>query len=250
MPTSPDRALQLPARALAQRRVEVRERLVEQQDARVRRERPGEGDALLLAAGDLGHAPVLEPREPGERERLGDARGRSAARRAPAALEPEGDVLADGHVREERVVLEDHAEAAALGRGGRDVLAVDEDAPRVGRLEAGDQPQHRRLAAAGGTEERDDLALRRPTSETPRVTGVLAEALLEALEASGNRPSAAALFTRRAPSDAADEQDEERRRHGEETAPRTPGRAALAREELGADQVGDRGDRRPAARRH
>jgi hypothetical protein len=37
----------------AQARVEVRERLVEEQDPRLQHERPGDGDALLLAAREL-----------------------------------------------------------------------------------------------------------------------------------------------------------------------------------------------------
>ena len=85
-----DRPLQLPARALAQRRIEVRERLVEQQDARRGRERAGERDPLLLAARDLAHPPVLEAGEVHQRQRLGHARrdrrsGPSGARERPKA---------------------------------------------------------------------------------------------------------------------------------------------------------------------
>ena len=181
MPTLPDRALQLAARLLAQRRVQVRQRLVEQQHARVGRERAGQRHALLLAAGDRGHAAVLEAGEARERQHLGDARPRGA-RAAPPAAEAEGDVLAHGHVRKERVVLEHHAEAPPL-RGQRgDVLALDEDPARVRGLEAGDQAQHGRLAAAGGPEQRDDLALRGGEGDLAR-DGERAEALLERLEA-------------------------------------------------------------------
>ena len=42
--------------------------------------------------------------------------------------------------------------------GSRDVLAADTDAAAVGMVEAGDQPQQRRLAAAGGAEKREELA--------------------------------------------------------------------------------------------
>ena len=72
--------------------------------------------------------------------------------------QPEADVVGHGHVREQRVGLEDHAHVALVGRQVRDVLAVDLDAARVGVLEAGDHAQRRRLAAAGRPEEGDELA--------------------------------------------------------------------------------------------
>ncbi len=70
----------------------------------------------------------------------------------------EGDVLEDAHVAEQRVVLEDEADAAvaraALGR----VLAVEEHVAGVGELESGDDAQQRRLARARRPEQRDQLA--------------------------------------------------------------------------------------------
>ncbi len=107
-----DALLDLPdvlAHAHAQLRVEVRERLVEEQQLRLEHERSGERDALLLAAGDARR----------------DSCGRDACRptssstcsprahpifrpRQFAQPQPERDVLEHGHVRPERVVLEDH----------------------------------------------------------------------------------------------------------------------------------------------
>ena len=80
---------------------------------------------------------------------------------AAAHPQAEGDVLEDRHVPEEGVVLEDEAHLA-LARGHvRHVVAVEEHpaAARVGELEAGDDPQERRLARARGAEERHELAL-------------------------------------------------------------------------------------------
>ena len=66
--------------------------------------------------------------------------------------------MKDGQVGKERVGLEDHAEVRAwAGRG--DVLAVDDDAAGGGLEEAGDQVERRGLAAAGRTEQREQLAL-------------------------------------------------------------------------------------------
>jgi hypothetical protein len=65
-------------------------------------------------------------------------------------------------VREQRVVLEHHAHAAAVRRGpgtpARDLAAVDLDAARVGALEAGQHAQRGGLAAARGAEQGHDLA--------------------------------------------------------------------------------------------
>ena len=76
----------------AQRGVEPGERLVEQHDARARRERSGEGDPALLAARELVRAPArVVALQPDEVERLADPRGGLAL----GAGEAEGDVLGD-----------------------------------------------------------------------------------------------------------------------------------------------------------
>ena len=59
----------------AAERVDVRPRLVEQDDAGLGRERARERDALLLAAGELVRVAALEPVEADEREHLRDAPG-------------------------------------------------------------------------------------------------------------------------------------------------------------------------------
>ena len=72
------------AHLLAQARVEVGERLVEQDRARLGDQGPRQGDALLLAAGELVRVTAAEPRQPDGREhrldpveRRGGGRGRS-----------------------------------------------------------------------------------------------------------------------------------------------------------------------------
>jgi hypothetical protein len=82
---------------------------------------------------------AAEPAEVDEREH--DRHPRAAL----AAREPEADVLGDGEVREERVVLEDHADAAPLrrhpGAAVGDRAVGDADLAGVGGLEAGDQAE-------------------------------------------------------------------------------------------------------------
>src|SRR5581483_6680562 len=91
-------------------RVERGERLVEEEDAGVARERAGERDALALAAGELSGVGVGEVRDAEALEELADPGG--------AAV---GDVAADAHVGEERVLLEHEPDAAAV-RGAEDAL--------------------------------------------------------------------------------------------------------------------------------
>src|SRR4051812_39669215 len=81
---------------------------------------PGGGPPRLLAPRDPPPPPRLEAGEVDQGQRLGYPLG--AAFRLllarGAAGEAEGDVLAHRQVGEEGVVLEDHAEVAALGREG------------------------------------------------------------------------------------------------------------------------------------
>ena len=135
-------------------RVERRERLVEQQDLRVARQGARDGHALALAARQPARALVGQVRDPHAFQQLAHA---GVARAA------EGDVGAHRHVREERVLLEDEADRAALGRQvdlGRGVEpgpVAEGDAPAVGAPQPGDGAQHRRLAGARGPDERDGL---------------------------------------------------------------------------------------------
>src|SRR5206468_5660733 len=74
--------------------------------------------------------------------------------------EPVGDVLADGHVREERVVLEDGVDITQVRRPARHVTTGELDPTGVGPFESGDQAERRRLARAGRPEQREELPRR------------------------------------------------------------------------------------------
>ncbi len=108
-------ALELDLQLLAQAQVERAERLVEQQRARAVDERAGERDALLLAAGQLGRLALAEVAELHELERLVRARADIVLGDLPP-LEPEGDVLLDAQMREQRVGLEDGVDVALVRR--------------------------------------------------------------------------------------------------------------------------------------
>ena len=143
----------------AQLRVEVRERLVHQEHARHADDRAPHRDALALAAGQLAGLPlevVLEP------EHL-----RHVAHALVAHLlldlrdlQREPDVLRHGHVRVERVVLEDHRDVAVLRRDVGDVALADVDRSGVDLLEAGEHAERGRLARARWADEDHELAVR------------------------------------------------------------------------------------------
>ena len=138
--------------------VQVRKRLVHQEDLRKPDDRPAHRDALPLASGQLAGLLVEEV---GEAELV-----RHFARPLqPLGLldlgdsERERDVGLDGQVRVERVVLEHHRDVAALRRQVGDVSASDQDEALVDLLETGEHPQSRRLPRARRPHEHHELAV-------------------------------------------------------------------------------------------
>ena len=112
-------------------RVEVSARLVGQQQRRVVDEGAGDGDALLLAAGELVGVAVELGREADQAQRLRHLLADFGAAGADH-LQRVGDVVVDGAVGEELEVLEDGADVAAqlrdfLLRQLADVAAGDLD---------------------------------------------------------------------------------------------------------------------------
>lgn len=160
--------------------VERAERLVEQQDRRCERERPGEGDTLLLAATQRHDVSAFGAGEADESEQLGHAQAHLGLR-SPAHSQPVAHVLLDVHVRKHRVALENHPDVAFPWRHVGDVPAVDHDASGVRRLQPRDHPQHGRLAGAARAEKREELAGVHVEGEVAGGDGV-AETLVERVE--------------------------------------------------------------------
>ena len=133
--------------------VEGRERLVEQEDLGVTRERARERDPLALAAREAARQRVLEMRDLEALEVL-------VRRVAPGVL----DVLAHRQVGEERVVLEDEPHATPLRRLEHASVGVEPDLvvaadPADGRLdETGDRVEDGALARAARADEREGRA--------------------------------------------------------------------------------------------
>ena len=87
------------------------ERFVEQQHIRTWRQRAGQGDALLLAAGKLVGATVSQVLHLDQGQNPLD-RGFDFRFGLLEALETESDVFGDRHVREQGVMLEDRVHGA------------------------------------------------------------------------------------------------------------------------------------------
>ena len=139
-PCSADAADELDAIAGFGRR-EARERLVEEQKLRLRRERARDLEPALLGRGERDGRRVGAREKSGELERL----ERLLPRLARARMTHQGaddDVLDDRHRIEAAHHLEGarDAEGAAGGRGEpRDLLSGEDDASRGRRIEPGDR---------------------------------------------------------------------------------------------------------------
>jgi hypothetical protein len=140
----------------AQLRVEVRERLVHQERTRLADDRAAHRDALALAAGQRPRALLQHVRQAEHRRRSLDPRHTLTARHL-SQLQAEGHVVERAHVRVERVVLEDHRDVAVLRRQPVHDVIADANRPLGDVLEPGDHPQRRGLAAAGRTDEDNEL---------------------------------------------------------------------------------------------
>src|ERR1044072_164229 len=150
--------LQLGLHLLAQLQVERTERLVEQQHPGAIEDSPRPGDPLALAPGELTRLALAVARQADHLQRLVTAAG--ALRLGHAGYpQPVGDVLADAHVGEQGVVLEDRVDRAVVGRHAPNILATELDRAAARCLEAGDHAQRRRLARAGRPQQGEELAL-------------------------------------------------------------------------------------------
>ncbi len=160
--------LQLELHLGAELLVQRPEGLVHEKHRRLEDEGAGQGDPLLLAARELARIATAETLEPYQRERPRDALADPSREELP---HPEGksEVLGHRHVREERVVLEDHPHISLERRIEGDRSALDQDVALGGDGESGDARERRRLAGAGRPEQREELA--RPDRQGDAVDG-------------------------------------------------------------------------------
>ena len=138
--------------------VEIRQRLVEEEDGRLAHDRAPDRHALPLPAGELGR-PSLEQRVEAEQFRRGLYLGVDLRARCPDVLEAERHVLVHRHVGIERVGLEHHRQSALRGRNVVDATPVEREIALGDGFEAGDHSQQRRFAAARRADEDDEFSV-------------------------------------------------------------------------------------------
>ena len=143
----------------AQFRIQVRERLVEQEHIRLAHQSASQRDALLLPAREMPGLAVEQTAEAKQLRRLPDA-GVDVGPRHAAELQPERHVLEHAHVRIQRVVLEHHGDVPVLRGDVVDDALADAHFAGRNRLEPGDHAEGRALATPGGADEHDKLSVR------------------------------------------------------------------------------------------
>jgi hypothetical protein len=143
----------------AQLGVEVRERLVHQERSRLAHDRAAHRHPLALAARKLAGLSLEQVRQSENLGRRRDALRDFALLHVPQP-QPEADVLADGHVRVQRVALEDHRDVAVHRVEIVDDAAADPDLAVGELLQARRQAEHRCLAGARRPDEHDELPVR------------------------------------------------------------------------------------------
>ena len=146
------------ARLQSQSGVQVGQGLVEQEHVGPGGDGPGQGDALLLPAGQLG-GPALEQLGQGEALRRVGGGPAALGLGDPAYAQRVGDVVRHVHVGEEGVVLEDHGHAAPPGLDVGHVGPADAQGPLGDGLQAGDGSEQGRLAASRGAQQGEELAV-------------------------------------------------------------------------------------------
>jgi hypothetical protein len=132
--------------------VECTEGFVEHQHPGAARQRPGERGTLRHSAGDLSRAQARCVGELDKRQQFGDALASFVAGGTPRKTE--FNISGYGAPGKKSGLLEGDR-AALVDAVHRDV--IDVNGSGVGCVEATDLTQQGRLAAAGGSEERDDL---------------------------------------------------------------------------------------------
>ena len=148
---------QLELHFLAQLRVQVGQRLVEQQHGRLDHQRARQRHALALPAREFAWIACRVVLQMHERQRRLDAL-QPLGLGALAHFQPEAHVVGHAHVRKQRVALEHDAQAPGIGARMGDVAAVEFDAAAAHGLEAGDHLQGGGLAAARRPQQRDEFA--------------------------------------------------------------------------------------------
>jgi acyl-CoA thioesterase I len=148
--------------------IQVAGRLVGQKDGRSQSEGAGQGDALLLAAGELHGIMVEAASEADAVEQFAGAFGSVTCPRGQATRQFHGQehVFLGGERGDEVIRLEDEPDFAAAHLRHAvfvevgDVFAIQDHLARSGGIEAGEEAEQGALAAARGSHDGGELAAR------------------------------------------------------------------------------------------
>jgi hypothetical protein len=149
---------QLESHPMGENRVEVGQRLVEEQQRRQLHQCPRHLDELRLARRQVARRP-REQRLDVQGAGLGGDPRCDLVGSLVADLEREGDVVVHIEMGEQHRRLEHHRDAAFGRRSSADVDTVDPDRAARRLIEAGDHAQQRRLAGTRRTDHADQLAI-------------------------------------------------------------------------------------------
>ena len=137
--------------------VKIGEGLIHQEHLRLNDDGSGQGNALLLAAGELRGHPVGVLVNPDQLEdfirpfvpfRFWNAAGFKAV----------GHIIPDAHMREDRIVLENHAHVPLVCRDFVDNFIINANFTGLDGIESDDHPKQGCLSAAGWPQQGKEFA--------------------------------------------------------------------------------------------
>ena len=122
----------LAAHLLAKLSVQIRQRLVVQEEIRLQDEHSRERDALLFATAEVLNAPILVSRQGDDLQDAGHLLLQFVLREVATVAQPERDVVEHRHMREQRQPLEHEAHVPVLRCETDHLLARNDDLAVVG----------------------------------------------------------------------------------------------------------------------
>ena len=146
----------LRAHLVAELGVQVAQGLIHQEYLGIADDGPADGHPLALSAGEGLGLPGQQLRDVQDLRRLPDLLVDDPLGELPQ-LQAVGDVVIDGHVGIEGVVLEDHGDVPVLGGHVVHQTAADIDLPVSDGLQPRHHPQGGGFSAAGGPHQDDEL---------------------------------------------------------------------------------------------
>ncbi|MNI20131.1 hypothetical protein D3C73_736010 [compost metagenome] len=138
-------------------------RFVQHQHGRTRKDRPRDGEQLLLPLADAAAVnrqhPLVAALHP-HNKRMGVGQLRRRLHFLVAGIQPAvADIVADCPLEQERILQHKrHMAAQALPADRRQVPAIQRNAALAGIVEAGQQPDQSGFACSGRSDQRDHLA--------------------------------------------------------------------------------------------